>query len=96
VAAAGYPESPRKGDVITLPAAQDDVILFHAGTARSPSGELVTAGGRVLAVTGLGADIASAREASVGAAAEVRFAGKHYRSDIGWREMTRDAGAARN
>ncbi|HJR43445.1 MAG TPA: phosphoribosylamine--glycine ligase, partial [Gemmatimonadaceae bacterium] len=96
VAAAGYPESPRKGDVITLPAAQDDVILFHAGTARSPSGELVTAGGRVLAVTGLGADIASAREASVGAAAGVRFAGKHYRSDIGWREMTRDAGAARN
>jgi phosphoribosylamine--glycine ligase len=96
VAAAGYPESPRKGDVITLPAAQDDVILFHAGTARSASGELVTAGGRVLAVTGLGADIASAREASVGAAAGVRFAGKHYRSDIGWREMTRDAGAARN
>jgi phosphoribosylamine--glycine ligase len=96
VAAAGYPESPRKGDVITLPEEQEDVLLFHAGTDRTPNGDLVTSGGRVLAITGLGADIASAREASVRAASAVHFAGKHFRSDIGWRELARDAGAARN
>ena len=48
VAAAGYPgEHPRTGDVIQLPPATEGIYVFHAGTARSPGGELVTAGGRV-------------------------------------------------
>ena len=52
LAAAGYPEKPRTGDRIDIPPVPDDVLVFHAGTKRDASGKLVTAGGRVLAVTG--------------------------------------------
>ena len=62
VAAAGYPEHPRTGDVIHLPASTDGVHVFHAGTARNAAGELVTAGGRVLAVTAVG--VGSGRRAA--------------------------------
>ena len=64
LASAGYPESSSKGDVIigteTLDR-EDDVDVIHAGTARDAEGRLVTAGGRVLAVTAVGADVADAR-----------------------------------
>ncbi len=89
LASAGYPESSRKGDAITIP---DDlpagVTVYHAGTARS-DGALVTAGGRVLAVTAVGADIGEAHRLSRDAAERITFAGKQYRRDIGWREMQR-------
>ncbi len=82
-ASAGYPESASHGDVITglerIPAGVD---VTHAGTARSATGELVTAGGRVLAVTALGADAAAARAAAYAAADMIEFAGKQMRRDI--------------
>jgi phosphoribosylamine--glycine ligase len=94
LAAEGYPESTRRGDPVHLPPGSDDVLVFHAGTARDDTGQLVTAGGRVLAVTGVGATFDDARLASVRAAGEVHFAGKQFRGDIGWRESGRRAGAA--
>lgn len=93
LAAQGYPDAPRKGAAITLPAPSDDVHIFHAGTARSAEGSLVTAGGRVLAVTAVAPSMEEARSASAAAAARIEFAGKHFRSDIGWREPVRDARA---
>jgi phosphoribosylamine--glycine ligase len=83
--AEGYPGRPRKGDPITGVEAIDDdqVIVFHAGTAVSPTQGLVTSGGRVLGVTGLGTSLARARTRAYEAAESIRFAGKHYRKDIG-------------
>ena len=94
LAAAGYPEKPRTGDPIELPPAPRDVLVFHAGTKRDADGRLVTAGGRVLAVTGLGSTFEEAHRRSAAYAESVRFAGKQYRADIGWRELARRAGAS--
>jgi phosphoribosylamine--glycine ligase len=82
--AAGYPGKPRKGDLIRGVEAIDDeqVLVFHAGTAIGPTG-LVTAGGRVLGLVGLGSNLARARARAYEAAERVRFEGKHYRKDIG-------------
>ena len=91
IAADGYPEKPRTGDVIHLPAGEAGVEVFHAGTARGPSGELVTAGGRVLAITATAPDLFEAAEHSREFAERVGFRGKQLRSDIGWRELTRGA-----
>lgn len=86
LASAGYPESSSSGDVISgldrLPA---EVEVTHAGTARR-GGELVTAGGRVLNITALGADAQSAREAAYAAADMVEFPGRQLRRDIAARE----------
>jgi phosphoribosylamine--glycine ligase len=83
LASAGYPESSSSGDVIAgLGSTPDGVYVTHAGTARSDSGEVVTAGGRVLNVTGLGADLAEARAAAYAAAEVIDFAGKQMRRDI--------------
>ena len=89
VAAEGYPGTVRSGDAIALPPDEHDVIVFHAGTKRNAAGELVTAGGRVLAVTALAETLASAQKLSAGHAARVQFAGRQYRRDIGWRELAR-------
>ena len=95
LAAAGYPEMPRTGDAIVLPRAlPDGVQLFHAGTARDGAGRLVTAGGRVLAVTAVADDIETARARGIAAAESIDFAGKHFRRDIGWRELARRARAS--
>jgi phosphoribosylamine--glycine ligase len=93
VAAAGYPDSPRTGDPVSLPPPRDGVIAFHAGTARDASGRLVTAGGRVLAATAVAGTFDAAQRASAEYAAAVEFPGKQYRSDIGWRESARRARA---
>jgi phosphoribosylamine--glycine ligase len=93
LAASGYPEQPRNGDPIHIPVVPDNVLVFHAGTKRASDGSLVTAGGRVLGVTGLGDTIDDAQSASQHFAAHVSFAGKQFRHDIGWRELTRRAGA---
>ncbi|MEO8623308.1 MAG: phosphoribosylamine--glycine ligase [bacterium] len=90
LAAANYPETPRTGDPITLPPPEDGIVVFHAGTARDTSGQLVTAGGRVLAVSAVGDSIASARQRSLGYARRVQFDGKQLRTDIGWREIARE------
>lgn len=89
VAAAGYPGTVNNGRVITLPPARDGVTVFHAGTARNDAGELVTAGGRVLAVTAVASSLAEAREQSRETAEAVQFDGRQYRRDIGWRELER-------
>jgi phosphoribosylamine---glycine ligase len=89
LAAANYPETPRSGDPIALPAAENGVIVFHAGTARDAQGRLVTAGGRVLAVSAVAPTIAEAQRRSRRFAEQVEFAGKQMRSDIGWREIAR-------
>jgi phosphoribosylamine--glycine ligase len=91
VAAVGYPEKPRTGDVITLPDVPDNVQVFHAGTARSSAGELVTAGGRALAVNAVAEDLLEAADRSREYAEQVAFKGKQLRGDIGWRELTRGA-----
>jgi phosphoribosylamine---glycine ligase len=93
LAAPGYPDSPRVGTPITLPDAPPGVLVFHAGTSRD-NGSLVTAGGRVLAITGLGSTFESAAAASKEHAGSIRFDGVQFRDDIGWREIARRAGAS--
>jgi phosphoribosylamine--glycine ligase len=88
LAAAGYPDSPKTGDVIHLPPG-DDVLVFHAGTKQRDDGALVTSGGRVLAVTAMAKDVATAATRSRAAAEAIRFDGKQFRNDIGWRELAR-------
>jgi len=95
LAASGYPDKPRAGDVLRLPAPEGDIELFHAGTAVDPTtGELVTAGGRVVAVTAVGTTLAAAQERSLAYAERVSFEGKQLRRDIGWRELTQSARAS--
>lgn len=90
LAAAGYPETPRTGDPISLPEeTPEGVYLFHAGTARDSAGRLVTAGGRVLAVTAVASTFARAQALARATAEQVQFAGKQFRPDIGWREAAR-------
>ena len=89
LAAANYPDAPRTGDPIVLPPDEDDVVIFHAGTARDARGQLITAGGRVVAVTASGVSIVAAQRRSLDAANRVQFEGKQLRTDIGWREMAR-------
>jgi len=95
VATAGYPEKPETGDVIRLPRVEDvDVIIFHAGTQRDNSGQLITAGGRVVTVTSVAPALDEAQRLSTHYAGHVHFRGSHYRTDVGWRELSRRAGAA--
>lgn len=85
LAAAGYPEGPRRGDRISGVdglADRDDVVVFHAGTARDDAGGLVTAGGRVLNVVGLGEGLAEARTAAYEAVDRIHFDGMQVRRDI--------------
>ena len=90
LAAAGYPDRPRTGDPIALPEqVPEGVYLFHAGTALDSGGRLVTAGGRVLAVTAVADTFERAQALSRATAAQVQFAGKQYRTDVGWREAAR-------
>jgi phosphoribosylamine--glycine ligase len=87
LAAAGYPEEPRKGDAIEgLPKAAEDCRVFHAGT-RLEKGRVLTNGGRVLCVTALGDSIRMARTRAYAAVERIRFAGMQYRRDIGHRAL---------
>ena len=83
-AAEGYPEAPRKGDAIQIGFDSDaNRQLFHAGTTRSATGELITAGGRVLAVVAQGDDFDQAFAAAYRGLDQVQFNGILYRRDIG-------------
>lgn len=91
LASEGYPGDHRTGLPIEIPAElQHDpsVLLFHAATAHI-DGALRTTGGRVMAVTGLGATIQAAAARSRAAAGAIRFEGRYLRRDIGWREIAR-------
>jgi phosphoribosylamine---glycine ligase len=92
LASGGYPGSYPRGLPIDLPAELDGDpgrMVFHAGTRRE-NGELVTSGGRVLSVTGVGPTLAEAALRSRTGAEAIRFQGRHYRRDIAWRELARD------
>jgi phosphoribosylamine---glycine ligase len=91
LAAAGYPGKPERGHEITIPdhlASAGDITVFHSGTVMR-EGRLLTAGGRILAVTAVAADMATAAARSREAAEAIQFDGKQYRRDIGWRELQR-------
>ena len=86
LASEGYPGSYEKGKVILGVEDAEDldkVIVFHAGTGRNVDGELITAGGRVLNVVGLGSSFESARYRAYEAIKRINFEGKQFRNDIG-------------
>jgi phosphoribosylamine---glycine ligase len=87
LAAAGYPDAPRKGGAIeALPADTDDCLTFHAGTTIK-DGQLITSGGRILCVTALGDTVRAAQKRAYDAVEQVRCAGLQYRKDIGFRAI---------
>ena len=88
LAAAGYPEDPRKGDAITgLPAEVDDAVVFHAGTQLDVAGVPVTTGGRVLCVTVLADSVRQAQQRVYDVTRSIHFDGMQYRRDIGFRAI---------
>lgn len=85
IASEGYPASPRSGRPITGIAAADalpDVTVLHAGTKAGPHGEVLSAGGRVLAVTATGRDLTQARDRAYAGVALIHLGGAHSRTDI--------------
>jgi len=91
LAAGGYPDSPRKGDVIEglqriTPDTRPDVVVFHAGTALAGDATVVS-GGRVLCVTALADSVRQAQRAAYAAIADIGFAGMQFRTDIGYRAV---------
>ncbi|CAG0948145.1 phosphoribosylamine---glycine ligase [Myxococcaceae bacterium] len=92
LASGGYPRAFETGKAIDgIDDAERDpeVVVFHAGTKRAPTGGFSTAGGRVLGVTARGASFAVARERAYAACARIRFEGLHLRRDIGARALAR-------
>jgi phosphoribosylamine---glycine ligase len=91
LASPGYPGDYETGAAISIPPGleeADDVVVFHAGTARR-DGTIVSTGGRVLSVTALGPDVSAAAARSRDAADAIQFAGAQFRRDIAWREIAR-------
>jgi phosphoribosylamine--glycine ligase len=87
MAAAGYPESPRKGDVVSgLPKDELDAMVFHAGT-EAKDGQTLTSGGRVLCVTVLADSVKQAQQKAYEVAKGIHFDGQQYRRDIGFRAI---------
>jgi phosphoribosylamine---glycine ligase len=94
LASRGYPDHPEKGAPILLPGSlPDGVTIFQAGTARGGDGALLVDGGRVLTATAVSASFPEAQRLSREAAEAVRYEGKIFRRDIGWREAARLEGA---
>ena len=86
LAAENYPHKPRTGDVIKgldKAASDENVFIFHSGTAKNENGEFITAGGRVLGVTALGNDLEQALNRAYSAVGKISFDGMQYRRDIG-------------
>jgi len=87
MAAANYPDTPRKGDVISgLPPKGDDYMVFHAGTQLTDK-KIVTSGGRVLCVTALGDMAKMAQKRAYEIADQIKFEGAQMRHDIGHRAV---------
>lgn len=94
LAAEGYPGDITKGDVIAgLGQSPEDTKIFHAGTALSADGHILTNGGRVLCVTALGDSVLEAQVAALEVCGQVTFNGMQYRSDIGYRAIEREQNA---
>jgi phosphoribosylamine--glycine ligase len=81
LASEGYPEHPTTGREITGPPESPDAFIFHAGT-KNEDEKLISSGGRVFAVTGLGSDLNSARENGYRVISQISLKGSHYRKDI--------------
>ena len=94
LAAGGYPDTPRKGDVIhgLEAAAALPGKVFHAGTRLDAEGRVVTSGGRVLCAVGLGDSVAAAQAQAYALAGCICWDGLQYRKDIGWRAIARERG----
>lgn len=95
LASGGYPGPFDRGHVLTgldRAASLEDVLLFHGGTTRSPNGEIVTSGGRVLSCVGLGNTLGEALAKAYSGAQCVAFNGMHYRTDIGKKAFRRTGG----
>ncbi|GAA0294614.1 phosphoribosylamine--glycine ligase [Psychrosphaera haliotis] len=91
LAAAGYPASYPKGDVITgIPATTDTTKTFHAGT-KEVNGEVVTNGGRVLCATAMGDTVTSAQQAAYQLVEQIKWQGVEYRTDIAFRAIQRES-----
>ena len=87
MAAPGYPDNPRKGDVIDgIPLDTPECVTFHAGTSIE-GGKLQTNGGRVLCVVGLGDSIKMAQKQAYETVDKIHFNGAQFRRDIGWRGL---------
>ena len=90
LAAQNYPETPKKGDVISgLDAANQISKVFHAGTTANEKGDVLTNGGRVLCVVGLGDDVAQAKAKAYSALEKISFDGMQYRKDIADKAINR-------
>ena len=88
LAAAGYPDSPQKGAIITgIPAETENGKVFHAGTKLDNEGHLLTSGGRVLCAVGLADTMRSAQQTAYSLVEAIHFEGAQYRKDIGWRAL---------
>jgi phosphoribosylamine--glycine ligase len=88
MAAGGYPQAPRRGDVITgLPGPCDDGHVFHAGTELNAEGQVRTSGGRVLCVTALGDSVRTAQQRAYDMLNPISFDGAQWRRDIGHRAI---------
>lgn len=91
LASEGYPETARKGDVISgLGQSPEGTKIFHAGTSTTADGHVVTAGGRVLCVTALGETVLEAQVNALEVCGQVTFDGMQYRTDIGYRAIARE------
>ena len=90
LAAKNYPNSPKKGDVIVgIDAANQVGKVFHAGTSEDEQGNIITNGGRVLCVVGLGQDVQLAKKQAYEALAHIHFDGMQYRQDIADKAINR-------
>lgn len=88
MAAAGYPENPQKGAVISgIPDESENCIVFHAGTRLDNEDKLLTSGGRVLCVVGLADTMRMAQKNVYDTVESIYFEGVQYRHDIGWRAL---------
>lgn len=83
LASENYPAKPRIGDKISGLQNVKDAVIFHAGTAKDEEGNFITAGGRVLGVTEIGANLDEALDKAYQAVSEIKWTGMHYRRDIG-------------
>ncbi|PUA20265.1 phosphoribosylamine--glycine ligase [Glaciimonas sp. PCH181] len=89
MAAAGYPDDPRKDDLISgIPPETADTVTFHAGTTLTGT-RLTTSGGRVLCVVGLGDSVKVAQKHAYNVVDTIHFSGAQFRRDIGWRAIKR-------
>jgi phosphoribosylamine--glycine ligase len=95
LAAAGYPDRPRRGDAIDglADAGATGALVFHGGTALDSDGTVRTAGGRVLTIVGRGPDLATARAVATNAAERIHAPGFQRRTDIGLPAQVETAGA---